>query len=320
MTNPTNNETNPTMSNVIEALTPEQEAELPRWRKRFLDIGWSTARSDRARAEKGVCGLYDRMKLPHPKFVWVDSPAAAVAIIKESTGQSVALSGVDGSLDAYWVAFYTFCLHIGGKAKEDDIAHLKLWQDIVESTGPCFPYTKICLMTERPCIATYDERERLHGEGAPALQYRDGVAIYAVHGIRVPEKIIMRPWDMTLEEIEACDNEDVRTIMQDAWCYEEKDSTGRRKGAGGGRYLAETGAKTLDLDLYTAYTDEETGESTQIQRALLVDKQNRKFLMCSDSSTDRIYYIRVGDDVTTCKQAHESINGGIPDEKIVISA
>lgn len=304
----------------INALTPEQEAELPKWRKRFFDLGWSTEPADRPRAEAAMRALYKRMNLADPEFLWVSSPAAAVNIIKESTGTSVSLSGVDGNLDAYWVAFYTFCLHIGGEASEDDRAHLKVWQDLVESTGPCFPYTKVCIMTDRPCIATYDEREMLHGDNAPALKYRDGVAIYAVHGIRVAEKIVMRPWEMTLSEIEACDNEDVRVIMQDAWCYEEKDSTGRRRGAGGGRWLTETGAETLDMDLYTAYTDEKTGESVQIQRALLVDKQGRKFLMCSDSSTDRVYYIQVAETAKTCREGHESINGGIPDSKIVLSS
>lgn len=304
----------------IEKLTDKQQEELIEWRKRFLDIGWSTKPSDRPKAEEAICALYKRMNLKPPEFVWCDSPFAATVIIKESTGKSVQLSGTDGSLDAYWVAFYSFCIHIGCEVKQEDKEHLEEWNALVQSTGPCYPYTKICLMTERPVRATYDEREVLHGEGAPALEYKDGSKIYAVHGIRVPEIVVMTPWKMTLADIEKETNADVQTIMQEAWCDVELDSTGRHMNAGGGRWLKETGAQTLDMDVYTAYVDEETGDETQIQRALLVDKRGWKYLMCSDSSTDRVYYIRVAEEAKTCREGHESINGGIPDSKITVSS
>jgi hypothetical protein len=310
-----------TTQSKIESLTPQQELECIAWRKRYFDIGWCTKRSDRPRAEKGITALYKRMKLPAPQFLWVNSPMEAVKIIKESTGTSVTLTGTDGNLDAYWAAFYTFLLHIGGTASADDIEHLSEWSDVIESTGPCYPYSEICIMTERPTIATYDERELLHGENAPALQYLDGYSIYQIHGIPVPEIIVMRPWDMTLEMIEAMkDNTDVQTIAQAAWCYPELTENGRHRGAGGGRWLDETGAESIHMDCYTAYTDEMTGEAVQLQRVLLLDKTGRKFLVCSDSSTPEVYYIQVDPNSKTCEEGHMSINGGIPDSKISVSS
>lgn len=310
--------TNPTK---IESLTPAQELECIAWRKRYFDLGWSTERSDRPRAEAGITALYARMKLKAPTFMWVDSPMAAVKIIKESTGESMTLTGTDGNLDAYWAAFYTFLIHIGGKASDEDIAHLAEWSAVIESTGPCYPFENICIMTERPSIATYDERELLHGEGAPALQYLDGYSLYKVHDITVPEIVVMRPWDMTLQMIEDMrDNTDVQTIAQAAWCYPDLTENGRHRGAGGGRWLDETGAVTIDMDCYTAYTDETTGEAVQLQRALLEDNQNRKFLVCSDSSTTEVYYIQVDPASKTCAEGHRSINGGIPDSKISVSS
>jgi hypothetical protein len=304
----------------LEQLTPAQEIELREWRKRYYAIGWSTERSDRPKAEKAMVKLYARMGLPAPAFHWCQSPFEAVKIIEESTGSKVALSGTDGCLDAYWVAFHTFCIHLGGKVEPDDKVHLEEWKDLVESTGPCYPYTKVCLMTERPIRACWDEREVLHSEDGMALEYADGNGIYCIHNVVVPEMVVMRPWEMTLEMIEGEKNADVQTVMQDMWCHEEKDSTGRRKGAGGGRWLEETGSKAIDMDVYTAYTDEVTGESTQIQRALMEDKLGRKFLVCSDSSTDRVYFIQVANEAKTCVEGHASINGGIPDADIVVSA
>lgn len=308
------------MTNKFEKLTPQQELDLVEWRKKYFAIGWCTAPSDRPAAETAVAALYERLGKKCPPFVWFDSPIAAAKCIKESGGGNVTLSGDDGCIDAYLTALYTFGRHIGVAYKPEDAKYIDHWDTLVASTGPCYPYTKVCLMTERPCIATYDERERLHGEGAPAIEYRDGNKIFAVHGIRVPEVVVMRPWELTLEQIEAQTNEDIRTIMQDAWCHLAVDSTGRHLGVGGGRWLEETGAQHVDMDVYTAYTDEETGEPIQIQRALLVDKRGWKYLTCSDSSTDHVYHIRAAADVKTCREAHESINGGIPDSKISVSA
>lgn len=305
---------------MIESLTPAQEIEKREWRNKYFAFGWSTERSNRTLAEANIAALYKRQKLTVPQFVWVDSPYAAVQIIKESTGEAVTLSGHDGGIDGYWLAFYTFCAHIGGRISIEDKEHLLKFDIICRSTGPYYPYRNICLMTERPVRATYDDRELLHGEDAPALEYLDGHKLYAIHGVTVPEQVVMRPWEMTLAQIEGESDTDIQTIMQDRWCHEKIDATGRRCGAGGGRWLEETGAQVCHTDFYVAYTDEETGESVRLQRALIKDKNGRQYLMCSDSSTDRIYYIRVAPDAKTCQEGHMSINGGIPDADIVVSA
>jgi hypothetical protein len=308
------------MSDLIESLTPKQETEMVQFLERYMAVGWSTGRSDRARAERGMVALYKLRDLKPPKFVWVNSPFQAVKVIADSTGSPANLSGTDGSLDAYWLSFYMFCIHIGGKVSDADREHLKAWEDIIESTGPCFPYEKVCIMTERPSIASHDERGMLHSVDGPSLAYLDGEKLFHINGVAVPEMVVMEPWKMTLAHIQNVGNDDVQSIMQDRWCHERTDSTGRNVGAGGGRWLEETAAKTIAMDLYTAYTDEETGDSVQIQRALIEDKQGRKYLMCSDSSTDRIYYIRVAPESMTCEEGHRSINGGIPDSKIVVSS
>lgn len=304
---------------MIESLTPEQEALRIKYRSEYFKIGWSTAPSNREAAETAISALYKRLNKSAPKFVWFDSPRSAVECIYESTGERVGLSGTDGCIDAYWVCFYAFCETLKeGMYKEEDSAQLKEWDALVRSTGPCFPYENYCLMTERPIRACYDERELLHSSDGPALEYRDGVKIWAINGVRLPETIgelvVMRPWDMTRKMIESAESEDLRTIMQERWCYEEVDNAGDRVGAGGGRWLKETGMQQIHEDVYKAYGD------TVLMRALLVSKEGRKYLCCSDSSTDRVYYIRVSDDAKTCEEGHMSINGGVKDSDIVASA
>lgn len=295
-------------------LTPEEEVLREEYRQRYFDLGWSTERSDRPKAEKAMAELYARMKLPTPKFVWFDSPMAAVDCIFESTGRAVSLTMVDGQLDAYWVAFYDFCRYlVPDSVSADDSQHLDSWRALVESTGPCWAYTNYCLMSERPVVAKKDGQGLLHCDDGPALQYLDGEALYSVNGIRVDERIVMRPWELTLEEIEGM-TADIQAIARDRWCHEEVDSAGDRVGSGGGRWLEETGCEQVDTDVYTAFGD------TALLRTLLRGTDGSQYLCCTDSSTDRVYYIRTSPEARTCEEAHMAFNGGIRDQDILYSS
>ena len=298
----------------IESLTAEQKALLPVHRAKYLKIGWSTEPADRPRAEKGMKALYRRMNLAEPEFVWLPSPLAAVELIKKETGQTVSLTGTDGQLDSYWLAFYTFADLIGAQIKDDDRAQLYEWADVIESCGPCYPYENVCIMTERPKTATFDDAELLHGDEAPALEYRDGFKIFAQNGIRMQERHIMQPWTLTLEEINGESNADVQTILQRLYCFEQRDSAGDRVGSGGGRYLEESGAKVIDRD--DILTDVADGKEVRVLRALLEDKNGMKWIMSGDGSTDRIYFIQVDRNAKTCAEAQLGLEG-IPESQMV---
>lgn len=330
----------------IETLTAEQEALLPVWRAKYMKVGWNTDPSDRPRAEKGMRALYRRMKMEHADapdlFIWVDSPLAAVELIRKLNGSTVSLTGTDGQLDAYWLAFYTYAEEIGADIKEEDRTQLHEWEDVIVSTGPCYPFEGHCIMTERPKVATFDDNELLHGENGPALLYRDGFAVYAINGIRTTKQVVEEPWTLTLEQIEQESNSDQQTIMQARWCYQEKDSAGDHVGSGGGRWLEESGAKIIHEDTFvsdtTTYGDDKAAKKaaakiikaggiskvladgltveTHIPRALLEDKLGRKFIMSGDGSTDRIYYIQVNRDAKTCPEA-QALLEGIPEADLV---
>lgn len=50
-------------------------------RQEWLDVGLSTDPADRDTAERVLTSLYARLRRPRPRFVWVDSPAAALGLI-----------------------------------------------------------------------------------------------------------------------------------------------------------------------------------------------------------------------------------------------
>lgn len=57
------------------------------------------------------------------------------------------------------------------------------------------------------------QRGRLHQASGPALAFRDGYMVYAWHGVRVPAQVIEHPETLTVEQITAESNAEVRRVM-----------------------------------------------------------------------------------------------------------
>ena len=66
----------------IERLTPEQEAELPRFRQRYLDIACGGGRIDCASLKTALADAYALIGKPAPALFIFDSPAACMLALK----------------------------------------------------------------------------------------------------------------------------------------------------------------------------------------------------------------------------------------------
>ncbi len=55
-------------------------------------------------------------------------------------------------------------------------------QDLVQYCGFIFQFEKVCISCNRPSKLSFDTENRLHGEGEPAIKFRDGYSVYACHG------------------------------------------------------------------------------------------------------------------------------------------
>ena len=62
-------------------------------------------------------------------------------------------------------------------------------------------------------MITFDENKKLHNEDGPAIEYRDGFAVYAWHGIRVPQECITDKKSITSEKIRAEPNAEIARCM-----------------------------------------------------------------------------------------------------------
>jgi hypothetical protein len=95
-----------------------------------------------------------------------------------------------------------------------------LWL-IAKNAGWFLPHEKICWISERHNILRRDDRGRLHCENGPALSYPDGWSIYAIHGVRVPARIIEQPDSLTVAEIEKESNIEIRRVMIERYGQEK---------------------------------------------------------------------------------------------------
>ena len=143
-------------------------------------------------------------------------------------------ASVYGSHDANWLAFYTFLeAELGLTIQTEKL--LGLWE-LSKSAGWAIPHENICWVSERHSVIKQTRlpsgRYQLHCDDGPAVAYPDGWQLFYVHGVAVTEQIVMRPETITLAQIAAEKNAEVRRIMVERYGYE--------------KYLRESDAKLID--------------------------------------------------------------------------
>jgi hypothetical protein len=174
---------------------------------------------------------------------------SAVASVRASAGDSVrdsvlasvrasAGDSVYGQHEAHWLAFYEYFREVCGLTEETE--KLSGLTELAKSAGWALPHEHICWVSERPSLIRLDQRRRLHCEDGPAIQYPDGWAIYAIHGVRVPRGVIEDPACITVERIANERNTEVRRVMIDRY------KGGKDHGGGAQAYMMDAGATLID--------------------------------------------------------------------------
>jgi len=207
--------------------------------------------------------------------------------VGDSVGASVGASVRDsvrascyGQHDANWLGFYDYFfkeLNLLNETKKLE----GLWL-ISKNAGWFLPHEKICWISERHSRLERDDRGRLHSDNGMAFQYPDGWGAYYWHGVKVSDKIILKSSEITINEIEAESNQEVRRIMV--------ERMGRQK------FIKSIGGQKALVH--------EDSDKLNGQRALYHFK-DMAFLEVADPSTGRIYYLDVPSDAKTCQEAND---------------
>jgi len=179
----------------ITELTAEQEALIPVWRDKWIEIGLDTKPSDRAEAEKWIKRSYTDRGFAEPKSIlWFDSPVAILDFLKENgdTSNTSMSSFCYGSQDASWLGFYDYFLKVCGV---EEVRKLEALIELSNHCGWWIPYTNHALVSEKPIEIHINDQKVLHRDGGPAILFKDGFAIHALNGIRVTKEIAETAWN-----------------------------------------------------------------------------------------------------------------------------
>lgn len=250
----------------IDSLTEEQRARMPEWRDRWIAIGLRTGVSNRERFEAAIPVCYRAAGLEPPtRIVWTTSPLALAlaaptaslilaqrlsAAVRDAVGDAVdgsVGSAVDGVISQSWwriiggqfwvgwwygpasVSFYTDVC--GLELSPDMMERARAYRETCESACWWWPHREFVMVCERPMWIDRDERGRLHSPTRAAICWPDGWGLHMWHGVRVPAHVIEAPASITVAEIEAEQNAEVRRVMIERY--------------GAARYLLDSGAKPV---------------------------------------------------------------------------
>lgn len=202
---------------IITELTPEQEAEMPKFVEKYIAIGTKTGPIDRNKAKTYAQRLYKFLKRDEPQSVFVNGPTeawlATVWInhcqqnnillpeksedikfdweeIKEiAKGVAFVWPYLDGQMMVSWVSWVKFMQHIGVAVADS----FSLIEDQIEF-NVIYPLNGYCIFSER-FSAIHVNDGVLHCDGAPSIEYPDGTRCWSLNGVAVPQWLAETPAD-----------------------------------------------------------------------------------------------------------------------------
>jgi hypothetical protein len=193
-----------------------------------------------------------------------------------------------GQWDSPWVAWWTSGKTVGASYPE----HLELgrsgWEKIARSCGWWWPFEGAVVLTDRPSVIARDHEGELHRTDGPALAYRDGYGLWAIHGVRVKQQIVEAPETLKPEEILAEPNAEVRRVMIDRF--------------GADRLMLSTNAEVRHRDI------DRLGKPRELLRITVPGDEPICMVRVVNSSPEpdgdfREYLLRVPPEVESCEAA-----------------
>ncbi|MEH2168642.1 MAG: DUF6745 domain-containing protein [Nostoc sp.] len=168
-------------------------------------------------------------------------------------------------------------------------------QSLAKFCGWILFYENICIICDRPLHMRFDNQNRLHAEGQPAIEFTDRFSLYSYHGVTLPEKygkVHPQHW-------------------QSQWLLIEHNSELRRvliQGIGYGRICEELQA--IELDTWTEYT--------LLKIDADVDEEPIYLLKMTCPSTGFIHALRVPPNMNSAREAIRWVNWGVDPEEFSV--
>lgn len=227
------------MKQKIEKLTDEQTAKMPEYVKKWIDIGTNTDRLNPERTKKTIDNFrkligrdvdVPMLIVDNPLEAWVacylfNDKNVAVDDIKAEMTQyfngnpkkydigTPSLPWQTGSFFASTFSFYDFMVEeVGVELEAELYAKYKVWE-ATSQIGCIYPLDGLTVVSEKPTAIHLNEKNVLHKDGGPALEYAGmgNLKVYSLNGVRVPEYVAVTPEEkMNLEYYNTIKNADVK--------------------------------------------------------------------------------------------------------------
>lgn len=293
----------------IEKLSDEEIGRFDEWADKWIAIGLRTGPADRPTFERAAQACYGYAKIPWPArgVEWVLSPLAlaraAQMVIAEGpeSSQWAPMTWQNYIGGQFWVggtwwggAWTSFFREVCGLDLPGDLwDRARAYEATMESACWWWPHHQVVIACEHPTVihrepaAQVIDRgrgvQRLHCETGPAIAWPDGWGVWAIHGVRVPQRVVEAPESLTVSEILKEPNAEVRRVMLARF--------------GEARFMLQSGALPIQSD--------ETGDLYQIalpsdEPLVLVRVLNAT---SDDDGSRKPYWLRVPPDMTTARAA-----------------
>lgn len=151
--------------------------------------------------------------------------------------------------------------------EENELIHLARFNEMV-----CGYHLmrKEAWVVHKPIRLERDAQGRLHSADGMAIQFRDGWGLYVWHGVPVGEQLILHPEQITRKDWLSWRNLEIRRILQER--------------LGNERFIELVGGRCINQGQRAEFIEVDLGEDPE---------QVARFVRVKDSSTERVYYVRV---------------------------
>jgi hypothetical protein len=137
---------------------------------------------------------------------------------------------------------------------------------------------EVAVVVRKPRLLARDRVGRLHSQTGKCVEYGGGWGFWAWHGVRVPEKVILDPEQLTRDDFFTARSLEVRRVIQDRM---------------GPRFVA--GGKVLD--------EGSRGRLYEVELPENDPERVARYVQVQDASTPRAYFLRVPPTVQTAAEA-----------------
>ena len=199
-------------------------------------------------------------------------------------------------------SYYDFCISVLNYPHDQQ--RWQILQNVVKNCPWFFPFQGICFICDRPIKLSFNQENRLHGDGEPAIEHADGYKVYANSGVLLPEKYGTIPTSKWNSE----------------WLLSERNAELRRvlvQGVGYNRICEELGA--VELDSWKEYSLLEIKNYIEVDEwGSEDDKEPMHLLKMICPSTGHIHFLRVPPDMTSAREAITWVNWGVAPEDFAV--